>query len=1011
ATGSLFNSSSKNASTDDPQPSSDAGYKDDEGVSKERGIDNQEKPEKSTQDVNTASTIVNTEVDMRNISNTYLVPSTLNTRIHKDHSLDHVIGDVQSGVLTRRMTKATNDQGFISAVYIGKAHEHLHICFFLVSYLRNKKDEDGIVVRNNAGLVAQGYTQEEGIDYDEVFAPVSRIEAIRLFLAYPSFKNFVVYQMDMKSAFMYGKIKEEVYVCQHPWFEDPKFPNKVYNVVKVLYGLHPAPRACQDKYVVEILKKFGFSTVKTASTPMETSKPLLKDAKAKDVHLYRSMISSLIYLTASRLDMMFVVCACERFQVTPKVLHLHAVKRIFRYLKGQPKLGLWYPKDSPFDLEAYTNIDYAGASLDKKSTTRGCQILGSRLISWQCKKQTVVANSTTEAEYVAAASCCGQVLRIQNQILDYGYNFMNTKIFIDNESTNCIVKNPMFHSKTKHIEIRHHFIRDSNKKKLIQMIKIQTDQNVADLLTKAFDVWRFEYLAYTYYCQLKVNAARYIFDHMVKNLEGGVKFLMFPRFVQVFLDSQVEGMLKHKEIYVTPSHTKKIFDDMKRQGKDFSGKVTPLFETMMKQKSKKPKKRINEVPQLSDSTNDVADGYVTTTSNDQLLVLEKKANKKSHKLKRLYKIGSSTRVESSEDAGRNDQDRFDTSVLDDEEVVAIEKEVSTACEVVTTVSVKVSTTAITPQVSMEEIILAKALIDIKTSKPKAKGIVMQDPSETPTPTPIVSTQQPSKAKDKGKAKMIEPEKPLKKKDQIMFDEEVAKNLKAQLQAELEEEERIARQKEEEANIAVIKSWENTQAMIDADYQMAQKLQTEEQEQLSIEGKSNSKRAGRKLEQEDDKRQRIEEENESAKLKKCLEIVPDDEDDVTIEATPLSSKSPTIVDYTIYKEGRKSFFKIIRADDNIWKYQQGLAKDNIQNMVYYLLVEKMYPLTRNTPHQMWNDVRLQIDYKVDMAYDLLRLIRRQISKCYVLNKMFGYILLIKTMLLIKKLKDSEGEHQV
>ncbi|GJZ00517.1 hypothetical protein Tco_0517946 [Tanacetum coccineum] len=199
------------------------------------------------------------------------------------------------------------------------------------------------------------------------------------------------------------------------------------------------------------------------------------------------MIGSLMYLTASKPDIMFDVCTCARFQVTPKVSHLHAVKRIFRYLKGQPKLGLWYPKDSPFDLEAYTDSDYAGASLDRKSTTGGCQFLRSRLISWQCKKQTIVANSTTEAEYVAAASCCGQVLWIQNQMLDYGYNFMNTKIFINNESTICIVKNPVFHSKTKHIEIRHHFIRDSNEKKLIQMIKIHTDQNVADLLTKAFD--------------------------------------------------------------------------------------------------------------------------------------------------------------------------------------------------------------------------------------------------------------------------------------------------------------------------------------------------------------------------------------------------------------------------------------------------------------------------------------------------------------------------------------------
>ncbi|GJT82431.1 putative ribonuclease H-like domain-containing protein [Tanacetum coccineum] len=425
---------------------------------------------------------------------------------------------------------------------------------------------------------------EERIDYDEVFAPVARIEAIRLFLAYALFKDFVVYKINVKRAFLYEKIKEEVYVCQPPGFEDPDFPDRVYKVEKALYGLHQAPRAwyetlstylldngfqrgkidktlfikrqkgdillvqvyvddiifgstkkelcnafeklmhekfqmssmgeltfflglqvqqkkdgifiSQDKYVVEILKKFGFIEVKTASTPMETQKPLLKDEDGEevDVHMYRSMIGSLMYLTSSRPDIMFAVCACARYQVNPKVSHLHAVKRIFRYLKGQPKLGLWYPKDSPFDLVAYTDSDYAGASLDRKSTTGGCQFLGCRLISWQCKKQTVVANSTTEAEYVAASSCCRQVLWIQNQLLDYGYNFMHTKIFIDNNSTICIIKNPVFHSKTKHIEIRHHFIRDCNEKKLIQMVKIHTDKNAADLITKAFDISRFQYL-------------------------------------------------------------------------------------------------------------------------------------------------------------------------------------------------------------------------------------------------------------------------------------------------------------------------------------------------------------------------------------------------------------------------------------------------------------------------------------------------------------------------------------
>ncbi|GJR62781.1 ribonuclease H-like domain-containing protein [Tanacetum coccineum] len=170
-----------------------------------------------------------------------------------------------------------------------------------------------------------------------------------------------------------------------------------------------------DKYVTDILKKFGFQDVRTASTPMDTEKPLLKDSNGDDVdvHLYRSMIGSLMYLTSSRLDIMFLVCACARFQVTPKVSHSHAVKRIFIYLKGKPKFGLWYPRDSPFHLVAYFDSDYVGASLDRKSTTGGCQFLGYRLISWQCKKQTMVATSSTEAEYVATASCCGQDKQIE----------------------------------------------------------------------------------------------------------------------------------------------------------------------------------------------------------------------------------------------------------------------------------------------------------------------------------------------------------------------------------------------------------------------------------------------------------------------------------------------------------------------------------------------------------------------------------------------------------------------
>ncbi|GKC38020.1 putative ribonuclease H-like domain-containing protein, partial [Tanacetum coccineum] len=366
------------------------------------------------------------------------------SRIHYFHPSTQILGDPKSAVQTRSKVNKNLPHGKKA---IGTKWVY-----------RNKKDERGVVVRNKARLVAQGHRQEEGIDYDEVFALVARIEAIRIFLAFASYMGFIVYQMDVKSAFMYGKIDEEVYVSQPSGFvSSPKYPKMVYKngyrrgtIDKTLFikkdknnimlvqvyvddiifgsikrswcdefealmksrfqmssmgeltfflGLQVKQKEdgifiSQDKYVAEILKKFDFVSVKTASTPIETHKPLVKDEEASDVDS--------------------VLVLGFRSLLRPPILN--AVKRIFRYLKGKPKLGLWYPRVSSFDLEAYSDSDYAGANLDRKSTTGGCQFLGRRLISWQCKKQTIVATSTTEAEYVAAVNCCGQVLWIQNQI-------------------------------------------------------------------------------------------------------------------------------------------------------------------------------------------------------------------------------------------------------------------------------------------------------------------------------------------------------------------------------------------------------------------------------------------------------------------------------------------------------------------------------------------------------------------------------------------------------------------
>ncbi|GJS81409.1 ribonuclease H-like domain-containing protein [Tanacetum coccineum] len=423
--------------------------------------------------------------DFTNLETVVNVSPIPTSRMNSIHPSTLILGDPKSAVQTRsKVTKSSRAHAFVSYVQKQRRNNHkdFQYCLFACFLSQNEPKKISEALKDKSLVDAMqeellqfkiqkvwilGHRQEEGIDYDEVFAHVARIEAIRIFLAFASYMGFIVYQMDVKSAFLYGKIDEEVYVSQPPGFIDSKYPKKVYKVVKALYGLHQSPRACQDKYVAEILKNFDFVSVKTTSTPIETQKPLVKDEESIDVHvyLYRSMIGSLMCLTASRPDIMFKVCACARLSL--------------------------------FDLEAYSDSNYSGENLYRKSTTGGCQFLGRRLISWQCKKQTVVATSTTEAKYVAAANCCGQVLWIQNRMLDYGFNFMNTKIYIDNESTICIVKNPVYHSKTKHIAIRHHFIRDANEKKLIQVLKIHTDDNVADLLTKAFNVSRFQFLVVT----------------------------------------------------------------------------------------------------------------------------------------------------------------------------------------------------------------------------------------------------------------------------------------------------------------------------------------------------------------------------------------------------------------------------------------------------------------------------------------------------------------------------------
>nr|GFA41071.1 hypothetical protein [Tanacetum cinerariifolium] len=310
-----------------------------------------------------------------------------------------------------------------------------------------KLDELGGILKNKAHLVAHGYRQEERIDFEESFALVARLESIRNFLAYVAHKNMVVYQMDVKTAFLNGNLREEVYVSQPDGFVDQDNPNHVYKLKKALYGLKQASRAWYDmlssflspktspkvqwiqhcssiemamtyfcprgifinksKYALESLKKCGFESCDPVYTPMVEKSKLDEDkeGKAVDPSHYRGMIGTLLYLAASRSDLQFAICMCARYQARPTEKHIHAVKSIFRYLCETINWGLWYPKDSSVALTTFADANHAGFQDTRRSTSGSLQFLRERLIRWSSKRQKSVAISSTEAEYIALSGC------------------------------------------------------------------------------------------------------------------------------------------------------------------------------------------------------------------------------------------------------------------------------------------------------------------------------------------------------------------------------------------------------------------------------------------------------------------------------------------------------------------------------------------------------------------------------------------------------------------------------
>nr|GEU79106.1 integrase, catalytic region, zinc finger, CCHC-type, peptidase aspartic, catalytic [Tanacetum cinerariifolium] len=322
---------------------------------------------------------------------------------------------------------------------------------------KNKHDEEKMVIQNKSRLVVKGYLQEEGIDFEESFAPVARIESIRIFLAYDAHKSFTVFQMDVKTAFLHGTLKEDVYMCQPEGFIDANHPSHVFKLKNALYGLNQAPRAWYDELSTFLLQNHFFKG---------TTDPML---------FIRHFVDDILV-------------------AKPTEKHLMKVKRIFRYLQGTVNTGLWYTKDSGFELTGFSDADYAGCKDTFKSTSGGAQFLGEKLVSWSSKKQDCMALSTAKAKYVSLSACCAQVLWMRTQLTDYGFYFNKISIYCDSKSTISISCNLIQHSRTKHIAIRYHFIKEHVEKGTIELYLVKTDYQLADLFTKALPVDRFNYL-------------------------------------------------------------------------------------------------------------------------------------------------------------------------------------------------------------------------------------------------------------------------------------------------------------------------------------------------------------------------------------------------------------------------------------------------------------------------------------------------------------------------------------
>jgi len=440
---------------------------------------------------------------------------------------------------------------------------------------KTKLKENGEIDKHKARLVAKGYKQEFGVDYKEVFSPVARMDTIRLVLAMAAQNSWSIFQLDVKSAFLHGKLEEQVYIDQPPGYVKLGAEDKVYKLKKALYGLKQAPRAwysrieayflregfqkcphehtffvktengkmlivclyvdnliytgnnyamfekfkesmmiefemtdlrmmhyylglevvqsttcifiSQKKYVQEILERFQMNNCNSVGTPTEVGVKLFKDPEGKRVDStnYKQIVGSLMYLTATRPDIMYAVSLISRYMENPKEIHLLAAKRIFRYLQGTADFGLLYKKGEHSDLMGFTDSDYTGDQDDRKSTSGYVFMLGTGAVSWSSKKQPIVTLSTTEAEFVAAASCACQAIWLRRILEEIQFKQQGeTSIYCDNSSTIKLSRNPVLHGRSKHIDVKYHFLRDLAKDEVINLIFCRSEDQVVDIFTK-----------------------------------------------------------------------------------------------------------------------------------------------------------------------------------------------------------------------------------------------------------------------------------------------------------------------------------------------------------------------------------------------------------------------------------------------------------------------------------------------------------------------------------------------